>query len=71
MFKNEAGWERLIRVLAGFALIATGYMVHSISDTAQLVAIIIGAILVLTGLIGYCPIWHMLGISTRKKPLAT
>lgn len=67
MLKNEAGWERLIRVIVGFVLIAIGYMVHSISETAQLAAIIIGGVLVLTGLIGYCPIWHMLGISTRKK----
>lgn len=71
MLKNVAGWERLIRTLVGFGLIATGYMVHSISNTAQLTAIIIGAVLVLTAIIGYCPIWHMLGLSTRKKPLAT
>lgn len=71
MLKNLAGWERLIRILVGFGLIATGYMVHSISDTAQLAAIIIGAVLVITAIIGYCPIWHVLGLSTRKKPQAT
>lgn len=71
MLKNEAGWERLIRVVVGFGLIATGYMVHSISDNSQLAAIIVGAVLVLTGLIGYCPIWHMFGISTRKKTPAS
>jgi len=43
------------------------YFMGKISGTAALVAGIIAAILVITGITGYCPLYSILGTSTRKQ----
>jgi hypothetical protein len=55
---NEHRIERVLRVAAGLALIALAYT-GSIGAWGY-----IGAIPVVTGLIGSCPIYTMLGMST-------
>lgn len=67
MIINEAEWERIIRVVVGVVLIATGILAPYADHPWSYVISVIGAVLVATGLIGYCPAWHLLGISTAKK----
>lgn len=58
MQPNEAGFDRILRIVAGLALIglaATG----SIGLWGYL-----GVIFLATGLIGWCPIYKVLGINT-------
>lgn len=58
MQPNEAGFDRILRIVAGLALIglaATG----SIGLWGYL-----GVIFLATGLVGWCPIYKVLGINT-------
>lgn len=64
MLKNEGAGERAIRVLAGFGMVGAGYLWNGLGDIAAVVAMVIGGVLILTGIVGYCPIWHTFGVST-------
>jgi Inner membrane protein YgaP-like, transmembrane domain len=58
---NEAVADRVIRVLAGAALVALVF-VGPHTPWGWL-----GAILVVTGLMGRCPLYRLFGISTLPK----
>jgi hypothetical protein len=64
--KNESGLDRIIRVIVAI-VIAVLYFTGVISGTWAIVLGIVGAILLVTGLIGFCPLYKLLGISTLKK----
>ncbi len=62
MFKtNEGTVDRILRVVLGVALIA-GYFMNG--DGAYSWLYLLGIIPLVTGLIGSCPIYTMLGIRT-------
>lgn len=58
--KNIHSIERIVRVIVGLAIISLAF-VGPKSDWAWL-----GVIPVLTGLVGWCPPYQLLGISTCK-----
>jgi hypothetical protein len=63
MFKTNVGSaDRIIRVVVGLALIAA-YAFTSIGGTWH-VALLIGIVPLLTGLLSTCPIYSILGMST-------
>ncbi|HEY4693642.1 MAG TPA: DUF2892 domain-containing protein [Bellilinea sp.] len=64
-FMNEAGWDRILRVVGGILLLALGFGGVAVG-TLGLVFNIIGALLLVTGLIGFCPVYALLKIKTRK-----
>lgn len=57
---NVADQERIVRVVLGLA--GVGIALAGISPWGWA-----GLILVVTGAVGYCPIWHACRIDTRKK----
>lgn len=59
MKKNIGGMERGIRIVLGLAIIGAGVMYASWWGA-------IGAVLVVTGLIGWCPPYAMMGMNTCK-----
>lgn len=61
MKKNIGGTERIIRVVLGLAIVSLAF-IGPASPWAFL-----GLIPVLTGLIGWCPPYALLGINTCKK----
>ncbi len=65
MTVNEAGWDRVVRVILGVVLLAL-YFMGSVSGTAGLVALIVGLIALITGLVGFCPLYKVVGFSTKK-----
>ena len=66
MTKNVGGIDRILRIAIGLALIAA-----AATGTIGLWGYI-GALPLVTGLIGWCPPYAMLGISTCKtKPEGT
>lgn len=58
---NIGGIERIIRILVGLALIAIVFV------GPQTMWGWIGVVPLLTGLIGWCPPYAMLGINTCKR----
>ena len=64
-FLNEGLWDRLIRLVIALAF---GYAaVMTWPGTAAMVYLVIGAIAFVTGLVGWCPAYSLLRLSTRKK----
>lgn len=62
---NEAGWDRALRVLLGIVLLALGW--GGVVDGALGVVLQVGGFLPLvTGLVGWCPAYALLGVSTCR-----
>lgn len=57
--KNLPGWERGIRVVAGAATGAYG--AEGLRGAAMAVALLVGAVLVATGFVGFCPACALAG----------
>jgi hypothetical protein len=64
-FINEAGWDRILRVLAGIVLIYLG-LGGVIVGGLGVALVIIGFMLLITGLVGWCPLYTLLRIRTNK-----
>jgi hypothetical protein len=64
-FTNEGTWDRVIRILVGFALGYAAWM--GWPGIISIVSLVIGAIALVTGLAGWCPAYAIFGLSTRKK----
>ena len=62
---NESKTDRIIRVVLGVALFALG-LFGEISQTLGIVLMIIGGIAIITGAIGFCPIYALLKFRTNK-----
>ncbi len=58
MTKNEASWDRVLRVLVGLVLIAL-----AATQTIGLWGYV-GVVPLLTGAVGFCPLYRLLGLST-------
>lgn len=62
-YRNIGHHERVIRVGVGFLLLAlSGFSL--LPGWGNLVLMIVGLIALLTGIIGYCPAWQVLGMNT-------
>ena len=62
---NESNLDRVIRAVIGVALLYLGFAVFS--GALGIVLGVVGAILLLTGAIGFCPIYFLLKLSTLKQ----
>jgi hypothetical protein len=63
---NESNVDRIIRAVAGVVLLFLGFG-GTLSGGLAIVADVIGAVLLLTGAVGFCPIYAVLKLSTLKK----
>ncbi len=63
-FFNEGAADRIIRFIVGAAVLVAVFTV--LTGVLQIVAGVVGAILVLTGLVGFCPLYALFGIKTNK-----
>lgn len=64
MKANVGGLDRWLRIMVGLALIFAGIFLFK--GTAGYVSIIVGIIPLITGLVGYCPLYRLFGWSTCK-----
>jgi hypothetical protein len=63
--RNLGHHERIIRVSIGFVLLAlSGFSI--LPGWGDLLLMMVGLIALLTGIVGYCPAWHAVGISTCR-----
>ena len=66
MKKNMGQTDRIIRIIAAI-IIAVLYFAHVITGTLAIVLGVIAVIFLVTSLIGFCPLYTLLGVSTKKK----
>ena len=62
---NVGGLERAIRIIIGFVALSLAYF--SWTGTEAVLGYIVGGIALVTGLIRFCPLSALLGISTRRE----
>ena len=61
---NVGGFDRVVRIIIGVALIS---LLYFIGQTVWLwVAAAVGAVLVVTAVTGFCPIYRVLGLHTNR-----
>jgi hypothetical protein len=63
--RNEATWDRIVRIVLGIVLLYLG-LGGVVAGNWGIVMDILGAVLLLTGLIGICPLYALLKLSTKK-----
>jgi K+-transporting ATPase A subunit len=66
MKKNMGAVDSLLRILVAVVVIAL-YFAGVLSGTVAIILLVVAAIFILTGFIGFCPLYLPFGISTRKK----
>lgn len=66
MIVNQSYWERRVRTAVGALLVIVGTAGLIPNPVLALGIMIGGLVLLLTGVLAYCPVWHLLGFSTHK-----
>ena len=64
MKTNEGTFDRIVRAVAGVALLALAIFV--VQGGWGIALGVVGAVLLLTGAIGFCPLYALLGIRTCR-----
>ena len=71
---NEGTWDRVIRFLVGLALGYAAWMTWPVTASlmsrtgaTSLLFLIFGAEVLVTGLVGWSPIYALFGFSTKEK----
>ncbi len=66
---NVGTADRLFRLILGAILIALPFVIASMALPASLgiVSLVAGAILVITAVVKFCPIYGVFGLRTRPK----
>ena len=65
MKANEASWDRVGRVALGVGLVGGGFL--AVGGGWGWVLAAVGGILLVTGLIGWCPIYAAIGKGTKTE----
>jgi hypothetical protein len=60
---NVGGIERPIRMVLGLMFIALGAFA-ALPPAGMWISYAVGAIALITGMVGFCPAWNLLGINT-------
>lgn len=68
MKKNMGNADRIIRLLIA-AVVAVLYFTNIITGTVGIVLLLLAGVFVLTSLVGFCPIYALLGINTCPKKI--
>ncbi len=66
MKANEGLWDRVIRVIVGVFLVYWGFFSGSLQGTTGVIVGVIGLIPLLTGIVGFCPLYTLFNFSTKK-----
>jgi hypothetical protein len=63
--KNVQGFDRLLRALAGVLVLVLAYF--WLAGATQVIGFVVGAVLLVTSLVGFCPIYAVLGQGKVRK----
>ncbi|WP_053972242.1 DUF2892 domain-containing protein [Mangrovimonas sp. ST2L15] len=66
MKNNMGNPDRTIRLLLAVVFIALGFF-NIIEGTIAIILYVLAAVFILTSLVGFCPLYPILGINTCKK----
>lgn len=61
---NEAGWDRIVRIVLGLVMLALGWG-GIVGGTFGVILQWLGFVPLLTGLIGWCPLYSLFHVKTK------
>lgn len=64
---NVGDTDRIVRGVLGIVLVLIGLFVPMTSLALQIILLVIGALLIVTAAIRFCPVYRLLGFSTKTK----
>jgi hypothetical protein len=64
--KNVGTIDRVVRIIVGIAFLA-GFALNMVAAPLSYLVAIVGLIALVTGAIGTCPAYSLIGISTMEK----
>jgi len=62
---NESKTDRIIRIVLGAILLGIG-LFTDVSTALEIVMMVIGGIALVTGIVGFCPLYALFKFSTNK-----
>ncbi len=62
---NESGSDRIVRVIVGISAIVL-IVAQVLTGLPAIILGVVGGILVATGLVGFCPLYGLLRLSTKR-----
>jgi hypothetical protein len=65
-FMNEAGWDRIARVVLGVVMLVLGWG-GIVEGTLGTVLAIVGFVPLITGLVGWCPLYAIFRFRTNDE----
>jgi hypothetical protein len=65
MKTNESNLDRIVRILFGIILLGL-YLLGYVAGGLGIVFVILGAIALITGIVGFCPLYALFKFSTKK-----
>jgi len=68
MKKNIGTIDKIVRIILALVIFALYYF-HVIIGVLAIVLLVVAALLILTSLISFCPIYWPFGIRTNKKKM--
>lgn len=66
-FRNLATWDRILRIFLGATLLGLGSL-DLLPDLGRIALVLFGWVPLVTGLLGWCPIYSLLRFSTLRRP---
>ncbi len=65
MKTNESTLDRVLRVILGLVLLAL-FLTGVVGGTLGIVLVVLGAIALITGIVGFCPLYSVFKFNTKK-----
>ena len=66
--QNESTMDRVLRFVVGALLVYLWYAAL-VTGVLATVAVVIGVVLMLTGALGWCPLYTLFGMKTLQTPV--
>lgn len=66
MTKNIGSTEKMIRLVIAAAAIGAKFLIP-LGGTTGYIALGVGALALVTGMINFCPLWAVIGVNTGKE----
>jgi zinc transporter ZupT len=66
MSSNESTLDRIIRVIVAVVAVAAAFAVGP-SSVLGIILFVVAAIMLVTAAVGFCPLYRLVGLSTKKK----
>lgn len=64
-YVNEAGWDRIVRVVLGIILLVLTFT-GTVSGALGTILMIVGFVALLTGIVGVCPAYMLFKFRTNR-----